>query len=223
MPSLLHCFGRTTTHIDHDGLVVFESNDTGSYNVGLGAGAYYVVLIGGGGGGAYCHYAAGHDLFDYYAQGGVAATFQGYLQVMNDCDVVVTLGDRGQTNSAISQGQVDVSGTSGTSSSIVGIPDITLSAGGGTFGKIVGGNSRTAGTMGVLTIFGSHFLKVDMNSNEHLIWSSTAAGYRRNTNYPTNNIFGQGGGRVNGYSGTDVLGGKPYCLIEKVEREHYEI
>ena len=217
MKALLNCFGRTATHVNSDGYVVFDSSAYGTYSVGIGAGIYRIVLIGGGGGGAHCRYGAGHSIFNYYAQGGVAATFDGYVQVTKDSTLTITLGKSGTTSNSMDAGQVSVYGVDGNPSSITGIPGVTLYCGPGTAGKVINGNQGTAGTMGSATISGANILRIDMNSNDHPITSVASAGVRNNLNYATNSVLGRGGGVSGNYV---YQGGAPYCLILKVEREN---
>lgn len=219
MRMLLNSFGRVQTHVDNSGYVVFDSSTAGSHNINIGAGVYRVVLVGAGGGGAHCRYGAGHSLFNYYAQGGVAATIDVYLKVTKDSAITINLGAHGNTGNNMS-GQVSVYGTDGATSSITGIPGVTLIAGPGTAGTVINGNQSNPGTMGTATISGANILRIDMNSNDHPIVSGSGGGRRSNVNYPTAATIGSGGGVT--MAGNNVYiyhGGVSYCFIQKVERE----
>ena len=220
MTSLLHSFGRTLTHVNNSGCIIFNSTDSGTYSAVLGAGVYHIILIGAGGGGAHCRYGAGHDLFDYYGQGGVAATIEVYIRVLSKTTITITLGAHGITGNSIGQGQVSVYGTDGAASSITGIANTTLYCGPGTAGKVISGNQPSAGVMGDAVISGPTILRILMNSNEHRIASGTVASYVRNSNYMTNYYYGRGGGAV---LSTNYDGGVPFCFIEKIEREQYGV
>lgn len=222
MPNLLNSFGRIKTYVNNNGYVVFDSTTAGTYSINLGAGIYNVILIGGGGGGAYCHFGSGHSIIETWAQGGVAGTIDCVIRVEKDVTATLVLGAGGKTNTLISS-QGDVSGLDGADSRLSGIPQVSLVAGHSTGGVIVNGYSTTPGTMGSNIISGSEILKINMDSNEHPIVSGSVRGPARNTNYSPNVFYGRGGGTTAGITPTIYEGGIPYCHIEKIETDLYNL
>lgn len=220
MSKLLNCFGKVNALVNSNGVVLLETSVAGTYNLDLGQGIYRIVLIGGGGGGGKTYWTAGHEVLYRYAKGGVAATADLYVDVPIDCTATITLGLGGNTDSRTSGENTNA--TSGTGSSIIGIPNLVLNCGPGTAGNIVSKTSYP-GTMGNLTLSGSAILRVDMNSNEHPITSTATAGVRSNTNWPTNATLGRGGGCSAGTGGYIYNGGPAYCLIRYYNRNYFNL
>lgn len=220
MSKFLNCFGRVNALVNSNGVVLLETSVAGTYNLDLGQGIYRIVLIGGGGGGGKTYWGAGHTFIYRYAKGGVAATADLYVDVPIDCTATITLGAGGHSDSRTSG--ADTTATDGTGSSIIGIPNLVLNCGPGTAGNVV---SRTSypGSMGNLTLSGDAILRVDMNSNEHPITSTTASGVRVNINWPTNRALGRGGGCAAGPGGYIYAGGPAYCLIRYYNRNYFNL
>lgn len=216
MSKFLNCFGRVNALVNSNGVVLLDSTESGTHILDLGQGIYRIALIGGGGGGAKMQYAAGHNLFNVYAKGGVAATADFWLDITQDCTATVVVGSGGAPDS---RGDTDTTATNGTPSYITGIPGLTLYCGNGTAGNVYSRNS-SPGTMGTLTLQSNDILRVDMNSNEHPITSTATAGVRPNTNWPTNTIYGRGGGVSGNYL---YYGGTGYCLIRYYNRNYFNL
>ena len=220
MSKMLNCFGRVNALVNSNGVVLLETSTPGTYNLDLGNGIYRIALIGGGGGGGKTYWAAGHTIFYRYAKGGVAATADLYVDVPLDCTATITVGDGGHSDSRTSG--ADTTATGGSASSIIGIPNLVLNCGPGTAGNI---SSQTSypGTMGALTLSGDAILRVDMNSNEHPITSTSTSGVRANTNWPTDTSRGRGGGCSAGTGGTIWGGGSGYVLIRYYNRNYFNL
>lgn len=218
MSRLLNCFGRVETEVDTSGYPLLDTSVAGTHTVEMGPGIYRIVLIGGGGGGAKMRWAAGHDVFYRYAKGGVGATLDFYFELTQVTTATVTLGHGGTTDSP--GADVDVYGANGVGSSITGIPGFTIACGPGTGGYIVS-RTPTAGIMGTATLSGPLIMKVDMNSNDHPITSTTTAGTRSNTNWPTQSALGRGGGCTAGQGGYIYPGGAAYCYIQYFNKNYF--
>lgn len=218
MSRLLNCFGRIETEVDTSGYPLIDTSVPGQYEIEMGPGIYRIVLIGGGGGGAKTQWAAGHNLFYAYAQGGVAATADFFIETTVACIASITVGAGGASDYRLSG--AGTTATNGNSSYILGIPDLTVNCGPGTAGYTAA-NTATPGTMGVLTLEGSSIIKVDMNSNEHPITSSTSYSVRNNLNWPTASNLGRGGGATAGSGGTVWNGGPGYVLIKYYNKNYF--
>lgn len=217
MSKFLNCFGKVNALVNSNGVVLLDTTESGTHTLDMGQGIYRIVLIGGGGGGAGMRYGEGHTLFKRYAKGGVAATTDFFLDVPTDCTATIVIGSGGTSDE---RGDADTTATDGTPSYITGIPGLVLHCGNGTAGNV---RSRTGypGTMGSLTLESDNILRVDMNSNEHPITSTATAGVRANTNWPTNTVYGRGGGVI---IGTAIyLGGTGYCLVRYYNRNYFNL
>ena len=214
MAKFLNCFGKVNALVNSNGVALLDTTESGTHTVEMGQGIYRIVLIGGGGGGAHMQWAAGHELFHRYAKGGVAATTDFWLDVPNNCTATVVIGSGGAPDS---RGDSDTTATDGTPSYITGIPGLTLHCANGTAGNVYS-HTGYPGTMGVLTLQSDDLLRVDMNSNEHPITSTATQGVRANTNWPTNTVYGRGGGVSGNYL---YYGGTGYCLIRYYNRNYF--
>lgn len=217
MSRLLNCFGRIETEVDTSGYSLLDTLVAGEYQVEMGPGIYRIVLIGGGGGGGKMRWAAGHEAFYRYAQGGVGATLDFYFELTQATTATVTVGSGGHSDS---RGDADTTATGGTDSSITGIPGLVVSCGAGTAGNIVS-RTPTAGTMGTAVLTGATIIRVDMNSNEHPIVSTTTSGIRANINWPTQSILGRGGGCSAGQGVYIYEGGAAYCYIQYFNKNYF--
>lgn len=218
MSKLLNCFGRVETEVDASGYSLLETSTAGTYSVQMAPGIYRIVLIGSGGGGAKTVWGAGHSLFYAYAQGGVGATADIYVEVNNTVTATVVIGARGTSDNRTAG--ADTSATSGNAAYITGIPNLVLNCGAGTAGNIVSQVGHP-GSMGWLNLSGSAIKQIDMNSNEHQITSSAVSNPRNNTNWPTYPAYGRGGGVSAGSVSVTYHGGTGYCYIRFYNKNYF--
>lgn len=208
-----------------------EHSTAGTYNETLPVGDYRITLIGHGGGAIGAQSRAG--TFNW-AQGGVGGTLQVLVSLTKAANIQITVGGGGRAQTILYSGAgVELNGVAGTATSITGIPNVTLVAGGGTGAKFISTTSsagiRTVGVMGTNSVSGVK--QVLINNPTNIISDNgqlfTTAEIREptgkaNINYPNNTVIGRGGdcGWVTSSSsyGTirQITGGAGYVLIETV-------
>lgn len=203
----------------------------GTYNETLPVGDYRITLIGHGGGAIGAQSRAG--TFNW-AQGGVGGTLQVLVSLTKAANIQISVGGGGQAQTKLYSGAgVVLNGVAGTSTTITGIPNVTLVAGGGTGATFQSTTEsagiRTVGVMGTNSVSGVK--QVLINNPTNIISDSgqffTAAEIREptgkaNINYPNNTVIGRGGdcGWVTSSSSygaiRQITGGSGYVLIETV-------
>lgn len=220
-------------------VVVYERKGSTSSQIQeefvLSPGFYEIVCIGGGGGGALARGQSSTSTNRHWACGGVGGTVvvRVFVHRITTTTISIAKSAQGNTGSFTGSG-VTVSGTNGNSSSIVGIDNLTLTAGGGT-GAIISstsavGANRTAGVIGSNTVSGSAIKDIRNNNNiritsgDGVLVASGNAGqtsmnvvYANNINWPADTTRGRGGsvGYPNG-SGYNIPGNPGYVRITKL-------
>lgn len=208
-----------------------EHSAAGTYNETLPVGDYRITLIGHGGGAIGAQSRAG--TFNW-AQGGVGGTLQVLLSLTKAANIQINVGGGGQAQTRLYSGAgIVLNGVDGTATTITGIPNVTLVAGGGTGATFQSttesAGTRTVGVMGTNSVLG---VKQVLINNPTNILSDSGQFFttvetreptgKANINYPNNTDIGRGGdcGWVtssNSY-GTirQITGGAGYVLIETV-------
>lgn len=175
-------------------IVQFDFATPGAHTQVLDAGTYDIWLVGGGGGGSLWRYPTGHTVLYTWADGGPGGVI--HVRVNVPVQTTVTVNVAGTSVSRWTDGGV-TSGDDGQSSSVVGLLNANVTAGGGTKGSVAGYGSMTRAQMGTNTASGAN-IKVIENNLENII---PEAGYgtnrstpiKSNTNWPENRNIGRGG------------------------------
>lgn len=163
----------------------------------LDAGRYEVWLVGGGGGGA-MYSTSNVGATKYYAMGGVGGVLHVIIYVPSRTTVSVIVGGNGKSGF---RSNPYVLTTGGGYSSITGLTDATITAGGGSGAKITNASSYTPGVQGTNTATGINILSV-IENNVNTIISGTdvsSASQKESTaiqniNYLPDTYKGRGGG-----------------------------
>lgn len=197
-----------------DPVLIFEESTAGTYSVALAPGKYEITLIGAGGGASGRRSTAVNN--HHYAQGGVGATLQFIANLTAPATITATVGAGGHTNTGTfsSASGGTVSGTPGGATTIIGFPDLTASAGGGTAGSTratsTSGCNRMVGVIGTNTLSGNAVVSTIINNPSPCIslQSTSTSAQRRptgraNDNWPEDTTRGKSGD--SGWNGNNFL------------------
>lgn len=184
-------------------VLIFENSVAGTYPVNLAAGKYEITLIGAGGGAAGLRSSRVANY--HYAQGGVGGTLQFIASLPVATTIQVVVGTGGATKGGtFADSGVTSTGVNGTATTITGFANLTMSAGGGTAGKVNSTSSsatnKVVGTMGATTILGSPPVEILINNPTIIVSLSatTQSTQRRqsgrlNANWPEDQNKGKSG------------------------------
>lgn len=186
--------------------VLLNYSTVGAHTATLEAGTYIMTLIGSGGGAVSARDLLNNPTIWHWARGGVGGTLQVKVNVAELTDITINIGAVGTGDFSITS-NATLDGTDGNGTSISGLEEATLIAGGGSGATLtVSGrtSTRTPGAIGSNAVSGAHVIDVLIN-NTNLILSTEGVNSNQatptridngqmNINWPEDNSKGASGG-----------------------------
>lgn len=169
----------------------YDFSIAGTHEIELQAGIYEVWLIGAGGGGAGTTGTAGGMAI---VRGGVGGIIHAKINVPITTRINVNIGIGGGSIG----GSGDHTGINGQNTSITGLTDVIIYAGGGTAGRVTHQGSirieSVPGVQGTNSATGGNLLQIIENNLVSVISEIGVIGVQANTGWPENTNIGCGGG-----------------------------
>lgn len=169
----------------------YDFSIAGTHEIELPAGIYEMWLVGAGGGGAgTIRLAGGVEI----VRGGVGGIIHAKINVPTTTRINVNIGIGGESIG----GSGDHTGTNGQNTSITGLMNVIIYAGGGTAGSVthqgaISVNS-VAGIQGTNSATGNNILAILENNPVSVISEIGVSGVQANTGWTENTNIGCGGG-----------------------------
>lgn len=177
--------------------VQYDFTTSGAHSLDIKAGTYDVWLVAGGAGGALIYNNS--TTMKYVAKGGVGGVICARINIPRDLTITINVGRGGVSRMVRTSEGSSATGDNGQNSSITGIPNLTLVAGGGTSAS-ASVNNPVAGIQGTNTATGANLVRIIENNVNTIISeagqsSSTQRLVRNqaNTNWAENTDKGSGG------------------------------
>lgn len=202
--------------LDNNKPEIYEFAEAGAHTLDLGVGIWEISLVGGGGGGA----GAMSTIFDLvgWADGGVGGTLRVRIKVPTKKTITINVAD-----SSISRyfGAAHGSAEQGKDTTITGLDDVVLVAGGGTSGSILQSEFQPVpGIIGTNTATGSNLISI-IENNPRTIVSKSGRTQRTtsqtvNSNWPEDTSCGAGGAVYPRVSPRLIDGGVGFVRLIKI-------
>lgn len=195
--------------------IIDESfSSAGAHSLTLNSGQYEIWLVGAGGGGSG---TTGISSSVSINRGGVGGVLHVKVNVPDVVTITINVGSGG----ASSGGSGDHAGVNGQNTSITGLNNVSIYAGGGTRGTTTHTGSisikSVPGVQGTNSATGGNLLQIIENNPVQVISVYGEAGVQPNDGWPENTNVGCGGGfSAKTTSFPTISGGTGFARVKKV-------